>query len=251
MINNGKLLLTYIFFFFISISLYSQNIGELHFTGGAPHETYQPSIIIPILTEAFRVNGIEFSSEYNPSLRSLILSNSGELDGELHRVSDFQEISDGKYPNLIRVDTHLMSIWQSFYTNIKGITVESFEDLEPYRVAYYRGRKNIQKLLEGVVPESQISQVSTDEQAFRMLNSGRIDIVISESRQGNSIINMYNYKDISELVKIDEIRICTYLNKKHRLLVPLLNETLLEMKRNGTYDRIFIEAERVYAEKNQ
>jgi polar amino acid transport system substrate-binding protein len=233
------------------LSLYSQNIRELHFTGGAPHGTYQPSIIIPILTEAFRLNGIEFSSEYNPSLRSLMLSDSGEFDGELHRVFDFQDISNNKYPNLLRVDTHLVSVWQSFYTNIKGISVETIQDLSPYRVSYYRGRQNVQKLLEGIIPESQISQVSTDEQAFKMLNSGRIDIVISESRQGNSIIEKNHYSDIYEIKKIDEIRICTYLHKKHSLLVPLLNETLLEMKRNGTFDRIFNEAERAYAEKNQ
>lgn len=230
--------------------LNAQEINELHFTGGAPFDTLQPTIIIPVLTETFRLMGIQFTSEYNPSARSLELSNSGKRDGELHRIYDFHDITDGTFSNLVRIDTPIMSVWLSFYTKIENITVESIEELKPYTVAYYRGRQNIQKMLDGVLPSNQINLVLTDEQAFRMLAAGRIDIVISESREGKSIINRDDsFAGIYELAKIDETKIYAYIHKKYHFLLPKINETLLLMKKNGSYQRIIDDAERKFNDK--
>ncbi len=85
----------------------AQAVDEVHFVGGAPLDTYQPSVIVPILQEAFARNNINFKATHYPSARSLVMSNSGAADGELHRVYNFQEVSKGKYPNLIRGKTNL------------------------------------------------------------------------------------------------------------------------------------------------
>lgn len=252
MYSGKQIIQIIILFFFIHACLGAQNTTELAFTGGAPLESYQPSIIIPILDEAFRINGIKFSSEYNPSLRSLVLSNSGEYDGELHRVYDFHIVSSGKYPNLRRIDTPLMSVWRSFFTTIPEITVETAEDLLPYRVAYYRGRQNIQKLLKGLIPDDQIQEVNTDRQAFEMLAAGRVDIVISESTEGLALIAENNsFSEIYELKKFDETKIYSYIHKKHESLLPIINETILKMKEDGTYQRLFEEAERLFYRKKK
>ena len=66
------------------------------FSGGAPLDEYQPRVIISILTEAFAHHDIEFNAVHLPSLRSLEITNSGKLDGELHRVSNFKELTNNK-----------------------------------------------------------------------------------------------------------------------------------------------------------
>jgi len=94
-------------------------IDEIIFFGGEPLDRYQPSAIVPILKEAFKRNGIKFNAVYHPSLRSLVLSNSGATDGELHRVYDFHKASGDKYPNLIRIESQLLSGWTSAFSNKK------------------------------------------------------------------------------------------------------------------------------------
>ena len=113
-------------------------VDEVTFSGGAPIDGYQPRIIVPILKEAFKRNGIRFHAEYNSSLRSLQISNSGMVDGELHRVYEFAELSDGKYLNLIKIESKLLSVWLAAFAS-KDIKIETWNDLKGYNVIYYRG----------------------------------------------------------------------------------------------------------------
>ena len=66
-----------------------EEVKEVRFSGGAPLNSYLPRVITPILFEAFKRHGTTFSTSYRPSLRSLIVTNRGEYDGELHRVYNF------------------------------------------------------------------------------------------------------------------------------------------------------------------
>lgn len=217
----------------------SQVVKEVVFSGGAELDDYQPKIIIPILTEAFHRLGIQFSALYAPSSRSLVMSNSGETDGELHRVYNFHEISNGKYPNLIRINSKLLSVWLAVFSHRKDIKIENWEDLKHYNVIYYRGRHNVKNKLEKYLPKEQIYEVTTDKLAFNMLSKKRADIVISESHEGQILIESSTYfSNIQEIAKLEETLIYSYINKKHESLAPLVAKTIEEMKQDGTYSTI-------------
>ena len=212
--------------------------NEVTFSGGEPLNNYQPSVVVPILQEAFRRNGIRFSAKYYPSLRSLQLSNAGLMDGELHRVSDFHKVSAGQYPNLIKINSKLLSGWLAAFAT-KNIIIEDWKDLKEYKIAYYRGRKDVELFLNNILPLKYTNSVTTDQQAFRMLINGRVDIVITESRQGAKIIASNPvFAGVSEISKLKESQIFSYMHKKHKTLIKKIAETIEEMKRDGSFSNI-------------
>lgn len=168
----------------------------------------------------------------------------------MHRIYDFHKVSGGKYPNLIRVEARILSVWLAAFAKDKNIKVNTAEDLKPYSVAYYRGRQNVKALLETHLPKDQIVEVTNDEQAFKMLAAGRVDVVISESREGLNIVkSSKNYNGIFELKRLDETRIYAYMNKKHAALAKKIAQTINKMKVAGTFRRLFEEAEKAYNDK--
>jgi len=219
-------------------SLNAQSIKEVTFSGGAPLDTYIPSITVPVLTEAFKRNGIEFKAIHLPSLRSLESTNSGVLDGELHRVSNFHEVSKGKYPNLIKIDSDLVHVWVVAFST-KNIRINSWKDLKDYYISYYRGRKNITAALQNVVPQKQIFRVNNDKKAFELLSAGRIDFVVTERNQGNKILSKYpEFSTISEVGQLQQSIIFAYINKKYKDLAHKIATSIDEMKKDGTFKRL-------------
>lgn len=214
-------------------------IDKIVFSGGAALSDYQPRVIVPILTEAFKRNDIKFNAKYIPSARSLVMSNSGKTDGELHQVGNFHEVSNGLYPNLVKIDSELLSVWLAAFAIKKGVSINAWEDLRHYRVIYYRGGKNVQQYVEKYVPKEQVYVVSKDSIAFRMLLSGRADVIISESREGQIIINSSSeFSDVREIAKLNKTPIYSYINKKYEHLAPVIARTLDNMKRDGTFSQI-------------
>jgi fatty acid/phospholipid biosynthesis enzyme len=64
---------------------------------------------------------------------------------------------------------------------------------------------------------------------MRMLLSNRVDLVISESYNGNNIIkSKEEFKNIKELKKMNETEIFSFIHKKHQSLLPSLVKALKE-----------------------
>lgn len=213
-------------------------VDSITFASGAPLDDYQARIIVPILTEAFKKNNIEFSALYIPSLRALRISNSGELDGELHRVSNFHEITNNQYNNLLRIDCKLLSVHLTVFAKEKFL-INNNEEIKNYSLAYYRGRKDVDQLLSQLKTHESIYRVNTDIQAFQMLVTGRVDLVISESHLGNRIIDSNTkFNNIKELKRLTKTNIYSYIHKKHQALLPIINKTLEQMKAQGRFKEI-------------
>ena len=81
--------------------------------------------------------------------------------------------------------------------------------------------------------------MNTDRQAFQMLAAGRVDIVISESRVGNNIINSdEKFNGIFEIKRLHQSDIYAYIHKKHEKILPRLVKTLNKMKKKGRFAEI-------------
>jgi len=227
----------------LCLSPLSSAVDSITFACGAPLDGYQAKAIIPILTEAFSQQNIEFSAVYIPSLRALQISNSGMLDGELHRVTDFHDITHDKYNNLIKIDHKLLSVYLAIFAK-EDFVVNNWDDLNHYALAYYRGRKNVDAYLSNIGIQYDIYKVNTDEQAFQMLATNKVDIVISESHLGNSLIRSSSkLRGIKEIKRLDKTDIYSYIHNKHESLIPALLRSLQQMKAQGRIKQIKLKAQ--------
>lgn len=235
-----SLLLVITFLIFQTVN--AQSIKEVSFSGGAPLNTYNPSITVPLLAEAFKRNGILFHASYRPSLRSLKLSNSGVFDGELHRVYNFHQVSKGKYANLLRVESQLLSVSVAAFA-IRPLHLSSWKDLRGLKVAYYRGRKNITNILDQVLEADNIIRVQDDEHAFALLVANRVDVVVTTSNQGGKITkNTAAFSHVIEVGKLEESKIYAFMHNQHQQLAQKIAVTLEQMKADGTYTSIVRDA---------
>ncbi len=210
-------------------------------------DSYQSMISYPLLKEAFKRIGIEFEVKSFPSSRALLMSNSGALDGELHRVYEFHEVSNGKFPNLVRIECQLLSSYTGVFSSKHNVKINNWEDLKGSTVGYRGGRHNIEKNLSGVLQESNIFIQTSELSLFRMAEKGLLDYIISDSIEGKKFLYLYpDLKDVKEVGRLNEMRIYAYINKKYSDLAPKIAESLNEMKHDGTFQAIKLKARMSY-----
>ncbi len=208
-------------------------------SAGSKLDTHQTSIVIRILSEALKKHGYQLKVISNPSARSLILANTGVVDGDLHRVYNFHQLTSNKFPNLYRINSYMMAVKRAAFVMDRKVKIESIEDLGKYNVLYQRGRKDLDTLLPKHVPREQLSTTNYDIQAFKMVHRGRGDVVISELERGKLLIQSNpELKDLSVAAVLSEIKIYTYLHIKHKKLANGLSVTLDEMKKDGSYQKL-------------
>lgn len=187
-----------------------------------------------IVKEVFRRLNIETETIYLPAERSLINANKGIEDGVIARVKGMEK----KYPNLIRVPEKVMDFEFVAYTNNIDITVDGWDSFKPFEVAFIKGWK----LLETHLPHAKrIYKVKGPMQLFGLLESDRVQVIIYE-RWGA----LWWIKELKADVTLLEPPVAKremfmYLHKSHVHLVPRASKALADMKKDGTYQRIFDE----------
>ncbi len=219
----------------------SENPNVIVLAGDTPFYVRSSKIIIATLEEAFNRLGREFKPVLLPSKRALIQANDKQVDGLLHRVANFHEMTNNQYPNLIRVESTVFSIYWTGLAKDKDIQIENWADLKNYSVGYMRGVVYVEKMVKEYVPDEQIYAAHSFEQALMMLNLGRIDVVPCARNVAHDILTLFpdKYSDIREVVEFEEIDINVFLHKDHAELAKKLSETLDIMKAEGTFQGIY------------
>lgn len=190
-----------------------------------------------LLKEAFRRIGHPFEAEFHSARRSLLSSNTGETDGELFRVKNFLEISNGKYPNLIRIETELRKLEIVVVTR-KGEGLETLDDLDGRTVSYVPGHR-IYKAMLGGREALNLIEIPDVNWAFQLLHKGRIDGVGSDRVLGEfRAARIEGFGDQISSIPIVDIGLYAFIHKRHKSLVPELEAAFEEMKRDGSFDRI-------------
>jgi polar amino acid transport system substrate-binding protein len=187
-----------------------------------------------VLEHAYKRLNIKMSIVYLPAARTLWSANNGSVDGEVSRLAGLEKI----YPNLLMVKMPITVISPCVYTKEgTSFTVNGWQSLKPYRIAYLRGVKFVENNLQGLSAEG----VSTLEQAFMMLEHNRVDVVIADVNQSINILP--KYPDIKMLSPaVDSFPVYHYLHKKHTDLVPKLEAVLQQMTDDKTIERITSES---------
>ena len=186
--------------------------------------------------ESLRRIGVDLKLVSLPSERSLTAANLGEVDGEGLRVGGLGG-PDGPYPNLIQVPERFVRI--SFVAFAKNATISldnGWDSLKPYRIAFINGWKMFEANAQGA---RVVNKVDKSEQLFRMLDEGRVDLVLYTHADGLLLARNLGLTSVAPLSPaLKEVDMYLYLHKKHQALVPKLTQAIRDLKADGSYNRI-------------
>lgn len=184
-----------------------------------------------VLQEAYKRIGIEVETAWQPAERSLKSSNAGQVDGELNRIAGLES----QYPNLVRVPIPVNLLEGVVFSKNVTPVISGISSIRGFQIAIRRGTKFAERLTQGMEP----LMLSKNIQLFRVLNAGRVDLIITSHLEGLEMLNQLKFRQIQvlkpPLVSLD---LYHYLHKKHQALVKPLSTTLLNMQVEGEIVRI-------------
>jgi len=187
-----------------------------------------------ILKEAYLSIGVNVEYRVIPSARSLVLSNSGNIDGELVRIGSIAKT----YTNLVKVPvSHVAAEQMAWAVEGSGMSIVGWESLRPYKIVFHRGYKAAESGTKGM----NIETVNSVKQAFQMVSLGRKDVAIANKFTGLSIIKNWELSKkivmLKPAVQVDPLY--HYLHKKHQALVPKITTAMNKMKKSGRFEEIY------------
>lgn len=188
-----------------------------------------------IMIEAFKRLGLALEIVNLPSERALINANEGLDDGNFARVEGLEK----QYPNLIRVAEEITTFEFVAFTTRDAFKPSGWESLKPYDVGIITGWKILESNITGV---KSLTKVRDEKLLFGLLAAGKADVVVYDRRQGRVVLRQLGLRGITAREPPLAVRgMYPYLHKRHADLVPRLERTLREMRRDGTLRRIAAE----------
>jgi polar amino acid transport system substrate-binding protein len=182
--------------------------------------------------------GITIQIQLLPAERALLNANAGIDDGDVCRVAGMAN----KYPNLMQVPEAITPVKWVVFSKSFNFKISGVESLRPYRVGILIGRKLLEEKIVGV---KSLVKFSTDEEIIDALERNQIDLGIMEKSQGMALVqSRLNIKILRPALFQDDCYL--YLNKKHRLWVPVFAAELKKMKQDGSLKKIFNDGFRPY-----
>ena len=196
-----------------------------------------------LLTDAFqRCCNLDVSISTLPAERSLKVANQGLMDGELPRVTNIGG-PNRTYPNLIQVHVSVLPVaWVTFTKNPDNM-VREWHALEPYHVAIVKGWKHPERKVKKY---RSLTKLENERLLFRFLAKERVDVAILDRLVGLTAIHQLGLKDIygakAATFETPKDEWFLYMHKKHADLVPKLAKTLHEMKKDGSYAKLYCQS---------
>jgi len=126
-----------------------------------------------IYGEAFRRLQVPLEIVVYPTARLSVELDAGAIDGDMARVFAY----GAAHPALVRVEEPSMQVVLALYTASPELTLRRLEDLPATSLhgTYMRGVAVCENLLKPLMSADRLSDVTTDNQALRMLLAGRTD----------------------------------------------------------------------------
>lgn len=206
-------------------------------TGQPPLNTLDnDGFLDEVIREMVKRIGYQLQIKHLPTERSIHDVNQGTIDGDMSRVKGLE----GIYKNIIYVPENIKETKFSVYSK-KPLKLKSgWKSLANKKIAYIRGWK----ILDINVPNTAIiTKTKNAQQMFELLNKDRVELVIYDQIRGIPLLDKLAFELIqlqsqSPILATSDMFIC--LNIKHKKLVPLLNQALLDMKEDGSYHRLMV-----------
>jgi len=192
---------------------------------------YIAKICSQVLIEAYQKLGVKLQIIDYPAKRALLMSNSGDVDGEVMRI----EGAENDYPNLIRVKPQICAMESRVYVKDKKFKLTGWHSLKPFIIGIHRGHLYAAKGTKGM----NAIELDTDDQLMRMLDKGRLDLVVAQVPDALRSIIKFNLSEIHSLdPSISYFPLYHYLHKKHVDLIPEIEMILKGMAIEGRMEVI-------------
>ena len=163
-----------------------------------------------------------------PAKRALVSAKYGVVDGELIRIMRVQEVA----PTLIRISPHISQFEGTVFTKNRDIKVDGWDSIKDYHIGIRRG---IQYVADGTKGFKHVEVIHDNETLIQVLNSDRVDIIITPRFNGMIQLKMLNLDKVIYPISppLVTFRLYNYLHVKHRKLAPIIEDLLVEMYVNG------------------
>jgi len=192
---------------------------------------------IAFMKECFKAHGYDLTVKSMPAVRSLQAADKGEIDGDLFREYNLNE---QEYPNLIRAGypiTYLPFFGFVSDPAIKARGIKGVKDLAQYKVVTQRGDRIVEKAINPLIPKDKLTVVASYEQAFKMLDAGRVDVVVSDrARASHELTKLgLSHKILMVIPPLMIPNTYPYFNRKHAALAEEIAKTMKAKMDDGTY----------------
>ncbi len=227
--------LMFISCYVLALPVYSQQNIILNTAFGSPISNQtQTGFADKVLAEAFQRMGYKLKTVQLPAERALINANNGLDDGDLLRIKGLQK----QYPNLIQVPEKIMDMDLVLFTKNKPLfLVDGWDSIMSSSVAIMTGWKIYEMNL---ARNKDLIYTENAQQLFMMLQKNRADFAGYSRWSGLEYIRNRHLSEITLLEPpLVKKGFYTYLHKKHKALVPKLAQTIRDMKKDGTINRLF------------
>jgi polar amino acid transport system substrate-binding protein len=192
----------------------------------------KPGFVEEVAREAFRRVGLDLRVVPLPHERALVNANAGIEDGDLYRAAGFEK----DFSNLAQVPESLVQ--QDFVAVARrpDVSVRGWDDLARYSVAYVTGNKILERHLEGF---ANVKSLRDNTLLFGLLATDRVDVVLI-----NRWVGLVAARHAGLAVRVQEpalvrVPMYMYLHRRHATLIPPLAAALAEVKRDGTWQRLY------------
>lgn len=184
-----------------------------------------------LLKEAYRGLNIEIELITFPGKRSLVMSNTGECDGEVQRIDDMQS----QFPHLLKVPTSLFFLESGVFCKDPNLEISGRESLSSSLIGIPRGIVYLERFTQGL---NRI-KVNNHDQLFQLLESGRVDCVLISKNYGLEYLKKHRLKAHMYTIPNVNLPLYHYLNDKHVNLVEPLNQRIIALKKQGWLEQHF------------
>ena len=192
-----------------------------------------------VLPQIYQNIGITISINPLPAKRSQYLANSGGNDGEIMRIWTY----GSENPNTIRVPTPYYYLeTMPFVLKYSTIKIDKKADLKNYRLTKIRGVKHTNNITDGM---DDIYEMSNTQEMFKLLLSGRVDVALTNTIDGNLVLARLGYDNIKAMAQpLAILPLYHYIHKDHKSLVPLVDKEINRLRKSGALKVLISAAEK-------
>ena len=198
------------------------------------HNTFGPWLAL-IYTEALGRLGYRLDYRPYPAKRSSMVSDSGEVDGEINRVAEYSLM----HPELVKVPVPHFTICFSAYAVRPLVLGNGWQALKQteFRVEYRNGVALPSAQLPLVVPPERLMVANSALLGLRKLQVGRSDIFVEVDAVADALLATEEFRGtaIRKIALMDNADV-------HAHLAQLRGQVLADMKKEGLIEKYRLQA---------
>ncbi len=196
----------------------------------------QTGFLDRLTQEVLKQNGFAVEISFLPPERAFVNLNRYLASGNSAKVGGLS----AEYPHVRQVPEKMIEMSFVAFTLSSEPKVKSWQDLYQYDVGIVTGMKIVEKHL---AQHPHLTRVTVPHQLFQLLATGRVDYIVFTYWNGLAYAHRLHLQDRLKVAQppLAIADMFMYVNDQYESLVPALSQTLVELKTNGTYQRLFDE----------